>query len=108
MGEELQSAAAMLRSDPAAGPAAELLAKVLRNIVASPSDPKFRCAASSAMQHCAMSDMYGGLRIRLSDSEVYACGNACPLPRHGGVPSAHYCISICAQDSGDFSPLPLA
>jgi hypothetical protein len=42
VGEELQSAAAMLRSDPAAGPAAALLAKVLRNILASPIEPKFR------------------------------------------------------------------
>ena len=56
-GEELQSAAAMLRSDPAAGPAAELLAKVLRNIIASPTEPKFRHAPSrrnacrSALSH---------------------------------------------------------
>ena len=47
VGEELQSAVAMLRTDPAAGPAAELLAKVLRNIVASPSEPKFRCGFPS-------------------------------------------------------------
>ena len=43
VGEELQSAVAMLRTDPAGGPAVELLAKVLRNIVASPAEPKFRC-----------------------------------------------------------------
>ena len=42
VGEELQSAVAMLRTDPAGGPAVELLTKVLRNIVSSPSEPKFR------------------------------------------------------------------
>ena len=43
-GEELQSAAAMLQSDEQGAPAIQLLSRVLGNIIASPSDPKFRCA----------------------------------------------------------------
>ena len=50
VGEELQSAVAMLRTDPAGGPAVELLTKVLRNIVASPSEAKFRCQSPSSKQ----------------------------------------------------------
>lgn len=46
VGEELQSAAAMLHSDGQGAPAVQLLSKVLGNIIASPADAKFRQCSS--------------------------------------------------------------
>ncbi len=90
---------AMLRTDPAGGPAVELLTKVLRNIVASPSEPKFRC---NCLQHAVPGLGLGlglglgvrqwlGRQSRLSSQEIMAG------PRVSAA--LHKCMLDCASDT---------
>ena len=66
--EEVQAAAALLSSDPEGAAAAGVLARLLGNIVAAPSDAKFRRLRLSNPRIAAVAHANGGIELLL------ACG----------------------------------
>lgn len=64
MSEAVETAAAVLLSDPAAAAAAEVLSKVLGNVLSAPQESKFRrLRLGNRKIHDAVVEVRGGLEL---------------------------------------------
>lgn len=98
--EEVQAAAAQLGSDPEGAAAAGVLARLLSNIVAAPTDPKFRRLRLNNPRIAAVAHANGGIELLL------ACGFEIQFEGAAGAASSSNSDGDAEQAQEGFAVLP--